>query len=55
VTADNLAEWLAAGAVAVGAGGELCSASAMAQGRWEDISAAARSFARALAAAREQP
>lgn len=54
VTADNLAEWLAAGAVAVGAGGELCSTSAMAQGRWDEITAAARSFSAALSATREQ-
>lgn len=50
VNAGNLAEWLAAGAVAVGAGGELCPAAAMASGDWATITASARQFS---AAARE--
>ncbi|HEY5820386.1 MAG TPA: bifunctional 4-hydroxy-2-oxoglutarate aldolase/2-dehydro-3-deoxy-phosphogluconate aldolase [Propionibacteriaceae bacterium] len=52
VNAQNLAEWLAAGAVAVGAGGELCSARAMATGDWEAITATARQFSAAARAAR---
>ena len=44
VNAGNLAEWLAAGAVAVGAGGELCPAAAMAAGDWDAITATARRF-----------
>jgi 2-dehydro-3-deoxyphosphogluconate aldolase/(4S)-4-hydroxy-2-oxoglutarate aldolase len=52
VNAANLAEWLAAGAVAVGAGGELCSASALATGDWAAITATARQFADAARAAR---
>jgi 2-dehydro-3-deoxyphosphogluconate aldolase/(4S)-4-hydroxy-2-oxoglutarate aldolase len=53
VNAANLAEWLSAGAVAVGAGGELCSAAAMAAGDWAAVTASARSFAAAARAARE--
>ena len=53
VTADNLAEWLAAGAVAVGAGSDLCSPKAMAAGDWEEITAVARIFAAAARQARE--
>ncbi len=48
VTADNLGDWFAAGAVAVGAGSELCSPAAMAAGRWDEIEATARRFAAAL-------
>jgi len=54
VTADNLGEWLAAGAVAVGAGGELCSARAMAQGDWPAITAVAERFTAAARRARER-
>jgi 2-dehydro-3-deoxyphosphogluconate aldolase/(4S)-4-hydroxy-2-oxoglutarate aldolase len=53
VTAANLGEWLAAGAVAVGAGGELCSAAAMANGDWDAITASARKFSDAARRARE--
>lgn len=53
VTPANLADWLAAGAVAVGAGSELCPTSAMTQGRWDEVRDAARSFIRALQSARE--
>jgi Entner-Doudoroff aldolase len=52
VDASNLGEWLAAGAAAVGAGGKLCSPSAMAEGRWDDIEGVARQFAAALRTAR---
>jgi 2-dehydro-3-deoxyphosphogluconate aldolase/(4S)-4-hydroxy-2-oxoglutarate aldolase len=54
VNADNLLDWLAAGAVAVGAGGELCSASAMAAGDWAAVTDSARQFAAAANRAREQ-
>jgi 2-dehydro-3-deoxyphosphogluconate aldolase/(4S)-4-hydroxy-2-oxoglutarate aldolase len=54
VTADNLGDWIAAGAVAVGAGGELCSAPAMAAGDWAAVTASARAFAAAARRAREQ-
>ncbi|WP_052664513.1 bifunctional 4-hydroxy-2-oxoglutarate aldolase/2-dehydro-3-deoxy-phosphogluconate aldolase [Nitriliruptor alkaliphilus] len=47
VNVANIGDWLAAGAVAVGAGGELCSATAMAAGRWAEIEATARQFAEA--------
>ncbi|SDT35322.1 2-keto-3-deoxy-phosphogluconate aldolase [Friedmanniella luteola] len=52
VNAGNLAEWLAAGAVAVGAGGELCPATAMADGDWATITANARQFSDAARRAR---
>ncbi|HTE61841.1 MAG TPA: bifunctional 4-hydroxy-2-oxoglutarate aldolase/2-dehydro-3-deoxy-phosphogluconate aldolase [Solirubrobacteraceae bacterium] len=45
VSAANLREWLDAGVVAVGAGGELCSATDIADGRFEAIEASARAFA----------
>ncbi|UKY54178.1 bifunctional 4-hydroxy-2-oxoglutarate aldolase/2-dehydro-3-deoxy-phosphogluconate aldolase [Streptomyces inhibens] len=48
VRADNIGHWLRSGAVAVGAGSELCSASAMAAGRWDEIEYAARQFADAF-------
>lgn len=52
VSADNLGDWLQAGAVAVGAGSELCGAADMAAGRWDAITENARRFSSALAAAR---
>jgi 2-dehydro-3-deoxyphosphogluconate aldolase/(4S)-4-hydroxy-2-oxoglutarate aldolase len=36
--------WLEAGAVAVGAGGELCPGPLVAEGRWDELSAAAERF-----------
>jgi 2-dehydro-3-deoxyphosphogluconate aldolase/(4S)-4-hydroxy-2-oxoglutarate aldolase len=36
--------WLDAGAIAVGAGGELCPAALVAEGRWDELSAAAARF-----------
>ncbi len=48
VNAGNVAEWLSAGAIAVGAGGELVSAAAMASSNWVSITEAARSFVAAL-------
>lgn len=53
VNAGNLAQWLAAGAVAVGAGGELCPAAAMASGDWDTITATAQTFSDAARQARE--
>ncbi|WP_110590243.1 bifunctional 4-hydroxy-2-oxoglutarate aldolase/2-dehydro-3-deoxy-phosphogluconate aldolase [Microbacterium suaedae] len=52
VTADNLADWFAAGAVAVGAGGDLCSPAALATGRFDEVESAARAYRAALDAVR---
>jgi 2-dehydro-3-deoxyphosphogluconate aldolase/(4S)-4-hydroxy-2-oxoglutarate aldolase len=52
VSADNLHEWFAAGAIAVGAGGELCPAGALAEGRYDDIRERAERFSAALHACR---
>jgi 2-dehydro-3-deoxyphosphogluconate aldolase / (4S)-4-hydroxy-2-oxoglutarate aldolase len=52
VTADNLGDWLAAGAVAVSAGGALAPGAAVAAGDADTISESARVWTRALAAAR---
>ena len=54
VDADNLGDWLAAGAVAVGAGGDLCPPAAMAAGDWDTITATARRYTAAAQRAREQ-
>jgi 2-dehydro-3-deoxyphosphogluconate aldolase/(4S)-4-hydroxy-2-oxoglutarate aldolase len=53
VNPSNLTDWLAAGAVAVGAGGELCSTAAMAAGDWAAITRVAAQFTAAGRAARE--
>jgi 2-dehydro-3-deoxyphosphogluconate aldolase/(4S)-4-hydroxy-2-oxoglutarate aldolase len=55
VDAGNLGEWFAAGAVAVGAGGELCPAAALGEGRWEEIEQSARRFRAALDSVRAEP
>ena len=52
VNAANIGEWLAAGAIAVGAGSELLPAAALAAGDGETIAAKAREFVTALRAAR---
>ena len=52
VKPDNLADWLAAGAVAVGAGGDLANGTAIANADWADIEQRASRFAAALAATR---
>lgn len=52
VTPQNLAAWFAAGAVAVGAGGDLANAAAIAASDWADLEARATGFAAALATAR---
>jgi 2-dehydro-3-deoxyphosphogluconate aldolase / (4S)-4-hydroxy-2-oxoglutarate aldolase len=50
VSPENLREWFAAGAVAVGAGGELCSGADLARGDFAGITAKAARFAAARAA-----
>jgi len=52
VSQDNIAEWLAAGAVAVGAGSNLCPTSLAKEGRFEEITAIAQTFVAALNQAR---
>ena len=49
VSAANVGDWLSAGAFAVGAGGELCSAADLAAGRWDDLEGRARQFTDAVA------
>lgn len=52
VSAENLTEWFRAGAIAVGAGGELCPSADLAAGRFDEIERRGRAFAAALAALR---
>lgn len=52
VSRDNLAQWFAAGAVAVGAGSNLCPKELVRAGRFTEISAIAKEFVAALKAAR---
>lgn len=52
VSAANVGAWLAAGALAVAAGGELAPAAALRDGDWGLVTARAREFAAALTAAR---
>ncbi len=52
VDEHNLGDWLAAGALAVGAGGELVPRDALLRGDVEDITARARRFVQALERAR---
>ncbi|WP_336644469.1 bifunctional 4-hydroxy-2-oxoglutarate aldolase/2-dehydro-3-deoxy-phosphogluconate aldolase [Microbacterium sp. USHLN186] len=52
VTPQNLGAWFEAGAVAVGAGGDLASSAAIAASDWADLEARASRFAAALAASR---
>ncbi|OIJ32316.1 bifunctional 4-hydroxy-2-oxoglutarate aldolase/2-dehydro-3-deoxy-phosphogluconate aldolase [Microbacterium sp. LCT-H2] len=52
VKPDNLADWFAAGAVAVGAGGDLANGTAIANADWAEIEERAARFAAALAATR---
>lgn len=49
VSAANLGEWLAQGAFAVGAGGDLVPSRALAVGDFDDIGARARAYVAALA------
>ena len=48
VTPGNLADWFAAGAVAVGAGGDLANSAALAASDWADIEQRAARYAAAL-------
>ena len=48
VTVENCAEFIKAGAVGVGAGGNLVSAKLVAEGRLDEITATARAYATAL-------
>jgi len=52
VKPDNLAEWFAAGAAAVGAGGDLANSASIKTGDWADLTARAQAFAAALSAVR---
>ncbi|MFE2088583.1 bifunctional 4-hydroxy-2-oxoglutarate aldolase/2-dehydro-3-deoxy-phosphogluconate aldolase [Streptomyces sp. NPDC059460] len=52
VSTDNLSDWFAAGALAVGAGSELCSSADIAAGRWAALTERAQAFTAALAKAR---
>ncbi|WP_144793252.1 bifunctional 4-hydroxy-2-oxoglutarate aldolase/2-dehydro-3-deoxy-phosphogluconate aldolase [Microbacterium paludicola] len=52
VKPDNLADWFAAGSVAVGAGGDLANSASIAAEDWDDITARAARFASALSAVR---
>lgn len=54
VSADNVAQWLQAGAVAVGAGGELCSSALAKSGQFDKITEVARHFVAAVKAARQE-
>jgi 2-dehydro-3-deoxyphosphogluconate aldolase/(4S)-4-hydroxy-2-oxoglutarate aldolase len=53
VNADNLADWFAAGAVAVGAGSQLCPRAWAEEGRFDDITARAKEFVKAVELARQ--
>ena len=52
VNAGNIADWFAAGVVAVGAGSELCPPKLAKEGRFDEISERAREFVRIIEAAR---
>ena len=52
VNASNLADWFAAGVVAVGAGSELCPPALAKEGKFDEISARAAEFVRAVNSAR---
>ena len=49
VNADNIGEWFATGAIAVGAGSDLVANAAMVAGDWDAITESARSFVAARA------
>jgi 2-dehydro-3-deoxyphosphogluconate aldolase/(4S)-4-hydroxy-2-oxoglutarate aldolase len=53
VEVDNIADWFAAGAVAVGAGSNLCPTAWAKEGRFEDITARAEEFVAAVAQVRQ--
>jgi len=53
VSADNLADWFAAGAVAVGAGSKLCPVALARESRFGEITARAEAFVKAVEDARK--
>jgi 2-dehydro-3-deoxyphosphogluconate aldolase/(4S)-4-hydroxy-2-oxoglutarate aldolase len=53
ISLENIGEWFAAGAVAVGAGSELCPKQLAEAGEFDKISANARRFVEAIAQARK--
>ena len=54
VSAANVADWFAAGVVAVGAGSELCPPALAKQGKWDEITRLARDFVENIQAARSK-
>jgi 2-dehydro-3-deoxyphosphogluconate aldolase/(4S)-4-hydroxy-2-oxoglutarate aldolase len=54
VSLENIGEWFSAGAVAVGAGSELCPTAWAKEGRFQDISQQARTFKQAVDNARQK-
>ena len=52
VTPENVSDWFRAGAVAVGAGGDLANGASLAASDWADIEKRSARFAAALASAR---
>jgi 2-dehydro-3-deoxyphosphogluconate aldolase/(4S)-4-hydroxy-2-oxoglutarate aldolase len=55
VDASDISAWFAAGAMAIGAGSELCPRSLMDRGRWDEIARRAERFVEAVRAARSAP
>jgi 2-dehydro-3-deoxyphosphogluconate aldolase/(4S)-4-hydroxy-2-oxoglutarate aldolase len=53
VSVENVSEWLAAGAFALGAGSELCPPALAREGRFDDIAERARAFVRKVRESRE--
>jgi 2-dehydro-3-deoxyphosphogluconate aldolase/(4S)-4-hydroxy-2-oxoglutarate aldolase len=53
VSATNASEWLAAGAFAVGAGGDLCPPALIAEGRFDELTRRARGYREALDTGKE--
>jgi 2-dehydro-3-deoxyphosphogluconate aldolase/(4S)-4-hydroxy-2-oxoglutarate aldolase len=54
VSSANVADWFAAGVVAVGAGSELCPPALAMQGKWDEITRLARVFVENIQAARSK-
>jgi len=54
VSAANVGEWFAAGVFGVGAGSELCPTSLAKEGHFDQITARAVDFRRAVVAAKEK-
>jgi 2-dehydro-3-deoxyphosphogluconate aldolase/(4S)-4-hydroxy-2-oxoglutarate aldolase len=52
VNAGNLADWFAAGVVAVGAGSELCPPQLAKEGKFDEIAKRAADFVQAVKASR---